>query len=59
MFIIPDGQDILDPNLKFTYLEINERLIKFVPEHVWRSQALQRISLNQKVLMGGPCPVML
>jgi hypothetical protein len=26
LFVIADGQDILDKNLKFSYVEINERL---------------------------------
>ena len=39
MFIIADGQDILAKDLKFTYVEINDRLSKFVPDKVWKSNA--------------------
>jgi len=39
VFIIADGQDILTENLKFTYVEINDRLSKFVPDKVWKSNA--------------------
>jgi len=46
IFIIRDGQDILAENLVFTYVEINERLSKFVPEKVWRSKAATRLTLN-------------
>lgn len=39
LFIIADGQDILQEDLKFTYVEINDRLSKFVPDKVWKSNA--------------------
>jgi hypothetical protein len=31
IFVIADGQDILSKNLQFSYVEINDRLSKFVP----------------------------
>jgi hypothetical protein len=46
LFIIADGQDILSEDLKFTYVEVNERLSKFVPDKVWKSNASQRLTLN-------------
>ena len=39
IFVLTDGQDILDQNLEFSYVEINERLSKFVPNKVWKSHA--------------------
>ena len=35
LFVIADGQDILAEELQFAYIEINERLSKFVPDKVW------------------------
>ena len=46
LFVIADGQDILSKNLQFSYVEINDRLSKFVPLKTWKSQAAQRLSLN-------------
>lgn len=46
IFVLLDGQDILTENLEFSYVEINERLSKFVPDKVWKSQAAQRLTLN-------------
>jgi len=40
--------------LKFTYVEINHRLAKFVSDKVWRSQAAQRLTLNEKIELGKP-----
>ena len=54
LFIIADGQDILSENLKFTYVEVNERLSKFVPDKVWKSNAAQRLTLNQKIELSLP-----
>lgn len=39
LFVIADGQDILAHDLKFSYVEINERLSKFVPNKTWKSNA--------------------
>lgn len=54
IFVIADGQSILAEDLKFTYVEINERLSKFVPDKVWQSNAAQRLSLNQKIELATP-----
>ena len=35
IFVIVDGQDILAEELQFSYIEINERLSKFVSDKVW------------------------
>ena len=37
IFVISDGQDILGSNLEFSYVEINDRLSKFVPNKIWKS----------------------
>lgn len=58
IFIIADGQSILAEDLKFTYVEINERLSKFVPEKVWQSNAAQRLTLNQKIELSMPSMAM-
>ena len=58
LFIIRDGQDILAENLVFTYVEINERLSKFVPEKVWRSKAATSLTLNQKIELSLPSQAM-
>jgi hypothetical protein len=39
IFVIADDQDILADQLKFSYVEINDRLSKFVPDKVWKSPA--------------------
>lgn len=54
LFILVDGQDILAEDLKFTYVEINDRLSKFVPEKVWKSNAAQRLTLNEKIELSAP-----
>jgi len=54
IFVVADDQDILAETLKFTYVEINDRLSKFVPDKVWSSPAAQRLSLNQKIEIGLP-----
>ena len=54
IFVLQDDQDILGEDLKFTYVEINERLQKFVPANVWKSAAAQRLSLNQKIELSLP-----
>lgn len=46
IFVLVDGQDILADALLFSYVEINDRLSKFVPDKVWKSNAAQRLSLN-------------
>lgn len=54
IFVLADDQDLLADDLKFTYVEINHRLAKFVSDNVWRSQAAQRLSLNEKIKLGKP-----
>ena len=54
IFVLADDQDLLAEDLKFTYVEINHRLAKFVSDNVWRSQAAQRLSLNEKIELGKP-----
>lgn len=46
IFVLVDDQDILTQDLNFSYVEINDRLSKFVPDKVWKSQAAQRLTLN-------------
>jgi len=55
---VADDQDILAETLKFTYVEINERLSKFVPDKVWKSPAAQRYALNQKIELAPPSQAM-
>jgi len=45
---------MLSENLQFSYVEINDRLSKFVPDKVWKSQAAQRLTLNQKIELNKP-----
>lgn len=52
--MLADDQDLLAEDLKFTYVEINHRLAKFVSDNVWKSQAAQRLSLNEKIKLGKP-----
>lgn len=52
--MLEDGQDILAENLKFTYVEVNDRLSKFVPDKVWMSNAAQRLTLNEKIELSLP-----
>jgi hypothetical protein len=54
IFVLSDNQDILAHDLKFSYVEINDRLAKFVPDKVWQSQASQRLTLNQKIELNKP-----
>lgn len=54
IFVLADDQNLLAEDLKFTYVEINHRLAKFVSDNVWRSQAAQRLSLNEKIKLGKP-----
>ena len=56
--MIVDGQNILMEDLEFSYVEINDRLSKFVPDKVWNSQAAQRLTLNQKIEMSLPSQAM-
>ena len=58
IFVISDGQDILGSNLEFSYVEINDRLSKFVPNKIWKSQAAQRLSLKQKIELSLPSMAM-
>ena len=58
IFVLADGQDILAEGLKFTYVEINDRLSKFVPDKVWQSNAAQRLTLNQKIELSLPSMAM-
>lgn len=52
--MLADDQDILAEDLNFTYIEINNRLAQFVSDNVWRSQAAQRLTLNEKIELGKP-----
>ena len=58
IFVLMDGQDILAKDLQFSYVEINDRLSKFVPDKVWKSQAAQRLTLNQKIELSLPSQAM-
>lgn len=58
IFVILDDQDILQENLEFSYVEINDRLSKFVPEKVWKSQAAKSMNINQKVELNPPSQAM-
>ena len=52
--MLADGQDILADDLKFTYVEMNDRLATFVQDSVWKSQAAQKLTLNGKVELSKP-----
>lgn len=54
IFVIADNQDLLADEINFTYIEINNRLAQFVSNNVWRSQAAQRLTLNEKIELGKP-----
>lgn len=56
--MLVDGQEILAEKLEFTYVEINERLSKFVPDKVWKSQAAKRLTLNEKIELNQPSQAM-
>ena len=44
--MIAGGQDILASDLKFTYVELNDRLHQFVDKDIWKSEAAQKLTLN-------------
>lgn len=46
IFVVAGGQDILSDDLKFTYIEINDRLAQFVSPAIWKSEAAQKLTLN-------------
>lgn len=56
--MLADDQDILAETLQFSYVEINDRLSKFVPDKVWKSPAAQRYTLNQKIELALPSQAM-
>ena len=58
IFVLVDDQDILAHDLQFSYVEINDRLSKFVPDKVWKSQAAQRLTLKQKIELNLPSQMM-
>ena len=39
LFLIPGGQDLMSESLKFTYVEINDKLAQFVSNDIWKSEA--------------------
>lgn len=45
MFVLIDGQNIADDDLKFTYVELHERLAQLVTNKVWESKAAERMNL--------------
>lgn len=55
MFVIVDGQDLFKTkDLKFTYIEVNTRLCRTIPQKVWDSKAAQRLDLYQRVELAKP-----
>ena len=58
IFIVAGGQDILAEDLKFTYIEINDRLAQFVSPAIWKSEAAQKLTLNQKIEKSVPSLVL-
>lgn len=61
MFVILDGQNLSDINkeLKFSYVELNTRLCKTIPQKIWDSQQAQSKELYHKVDLANPSPLMM
>ena len=55
IFVLVDGQDLFKTKeLKFTYIEINARLCRTIPQKVWDSKGAQRLDLYQRVELAKP-----
>ena len=61
MFVIIDGQDLHDTSreLKFSYIEVNTRLCKTIPQKLWDSKQAQRMDLYQRVDLAKPSALMM
>lgn len=60
IYFILDGQDFNDvDNFHFSFLEVNEKLCRLVPQKTWNSQACQRLNFNQKVEFACPPEILL
>ena len=67
VYVVVDGQDLLagcdDPNdphaagesiLKFTFIEVNTRLCRMIPQKTWESKAAQRLNFHKKIELAKP-----
>lgn len=56
-----DGQDVtaIDKELKFSYIEVNTRLCKLIPQKVWDSQPAQRMDLYHRIDLAKPSSLMM
>ena len=61
MFVIIDDQNLneLHKELKFSYVEVNTRLCKTIPQKIWESKQAQRMELYQRVDLAKPSALMM
>ena len=61
LFVILDDQDLHEINkeLKFSYIEVNTRLCKTIPQKIWDSKQAQRMDLYQRVDLSKPSALMM
>ena len=61
VFVILDGQNLNEINkeLKFSYIEINTRLCKTIPQKIWDSQQAQSKDLYHRVDLASPSALMM
>lgn len=50
---------MMSEGLKFTHLEINDRLAQFVSNDMWKSEAAKKYTLNQKIEKSVPSQILL
>ena len=61
IFAILDGQNLNDINkeVKFSYIEVNTRLCKTIPQKIWESQQAQSKDLYHRVDLASPSALMM
>jgi len=48
------GEEIL----KFTFIEVNTRLCRMIPQKTWESKAAQRLNFHKKIELAKPSNVL-
>jgi hypothetical protein len=60
IYFLLDGQDFDQvDNFHFSFLEVNEKLCKLVPQKTWDSPACQRLLFTQKIELASPPEILL
>ncbi|CDW77779.1 ubiquitin conjugating enzyme e2 [Stylonychia lemnae] len=54
IFVVKDCQDLYDKEIEFHYADLNEKLLRMIPDKILESQNAQRLNIFEKLNLAAP-----